>query len=231
MITPVPDAVDGAGDLSASPGGGPRRATVITNCFMANAFPRRLLLSPFNESGGSRLQKETESVSRGYSRRFWCLVLFLTIVGLAPGQTLLQYFDLGTYGTACCMATDVNGDVYVVGSVGSNQLAGKVIAMKVDRTNNVVYQFTFGGSRVDAPKAVAVDAEGNSKGRIEQPGDLHDSAYAAVPGDRAIRIRRGSQYRRYAQLHIESRRETRRAQRQVPYGPQRAHWKTSSRNF
>jgi hypothetical protein len=74
---------------------------------------------------------------------------------------LLKYFDLGTYGTACCMATDVNGDVYVVGSVGSNQLAGKVIAMKVDRTNNVVYQFTFGGSGVDAPKAVAVDAEGN----------------------------------------------------------------------
>jgi len=128
---------------------------------MANAFPRRLLLSPFNESGGSRLQKETESVSKGYRCGFGCLVLFLTIVGLAPGQTLLKYFDLGTYGTACCMATDVNGDVYVVGSVGSNQLAGKVIAMKVDRTNNVVYQFTFGGSGVDAPKAVAVDAGGN----------------------------------------------------------------------
>jgi hypothetical protein len=31
---------------------------------MANAFARRLLLSPFNESSGSWIQKETESVSK-----------------------------------------------------------------------------------------------------------------------------------------------------------------------
>ena len=31
---------------------------------MANAFARRLLLSPFNESSGSWLQKETESMSK-----------------------------------------------------------------------------------------------------------------------------------------------------------------------
>src|SRR5260370_30452154 len=147
MITPVPDAADGAGDQSASPGRG-RRATVITNRFMANAFPRRLLLSPFNESGGSRLQKETESVSKGYRCGFGCLVLFLTIVGLAPGQTLLKYFDLGTYGTACCMATDVNGDVYVVGNIANQNLAAEVAVTKVDRANNVVYRVTFGGSEV-----------------------------------------------------------------------------------
>jgi len=124
---------------------------------MANA----LLLSPFNESGGSRLQQETESVSKGYSRGFRCLVLFVTIVGLAPGQTLLKYFDLGTYGTTCCMATDVNGDVYVVGNIANQNLAAKVTVTKVDRANHVVYQFTFGGSAVDAPKAAVVHAEGN----------------------------------------------------------------------
>ena len=124
MITPVPDAADGAGDQSASTGG-PRRATVITNRLMANAFPRRLLLSQFTESAGSWLQEETDSVSKGYRCGFGCLVVSLTIVGLAPGQTLLKYFDLGTYGTACCMATDVNGDVYVVGNIANQNLAAK----------------------------------------------------------------------------------------------------------
>jgi hypothetical protein len=63
------------------------------------------------------------------------------------------------------VATDASGNVYVAGSfataASNGVLSAKIVVYKLDRTNQIVYRFMFGGSSYDAAGGIAVDAKGN----------------------------------------------------------------------
>ena len=65
------------------------------------------------------------------------------------------------------MAMDANGNVFVAGPIQMPSLPGiltppvRVIVVKLDRSNNVVYRFVFGGSGSDFAEALALDSGGN----------------------------------------------------------------------
>ncbi|MCU1261648.1 MAG: hypothetical protein JWO80_4533 [Bryobacterales bacterium] len=84
-------------------------------------------------------------------------------------QTLLKYLDVGT---ACCMAGDAQGNVYMasIGILREDPLVGffqPISVTKLDASNNIVYRFQFpgvvgqlefpGGGQ---PSAIAVNAAG-----------------------------------------------------------------------
>src|SRR5438105_311253 len=82
---------------------------------------------------------------------------------LGAGQP--SVLDFGPQPEPCCVATDASGNVYVAGSfataASNGVLSAKIVVYKLDRANQVVYRFMFGGSSYDAPGGIAVDAKGN----------------------------------------------------------------------
>jgi len=92
------------------------------------------------------------------------LVLLAAVIS-APAQVSLRYLDFGPSPEPCCVATDASGNVYVAGSVDNVASNGvttaKIVVYKLDRTNQVVYRFMFGGSVYDNARGVTVDAKGN----------------------------------------------------------------------
>jgi hypothetical protein len=92
-------------------------------------------------------------------------LVFLAAAISAPAQVSLRYLDFGPYPEPSCMATDASGNVYVAGSVATVASNGvtsaKILVVKVDRTNQIVYRFMFGGSAYDNARGVAVDVKGN----------------------------------------------------------------------
>ncbi len=92
--------------------------------------------------------------------------LFLLFALAVPAQTVLRYFnDLGFLPSY--MTTDANGNVFVAGSIETPSSSGivapayKIIVAKLDRSNNLVYQFVFGGRVSDFAEALALDPSGS----------------------------------------------------------------------
>jgi hypothetical protein len=77
-------------------------------------------------------------------------LIFLAAAISTPAQVRLRYLDFGPQPEPCCVATDASGNVYVAGSVATVASTGittaKILVVKVDRTNQVIYRFMFGGS-------------------------------------------------------------------------------------
>jgi len=76
-------------------------------------------------------------------------LIFLAAAVSAPAQVNLRYLDFGPQPAPCCVATDASGNVYVAGSfataASNGVLSTKIVVYKLDRTNQVVYRFMFGG--------------------------------------------------------------------------------------
>ncbi len=92
-------------------------------------------------------------------------LVFLAAAISAPAQVRLRYLDFGPQPEPCCVAADASGNVYVAGSfatvAGNGVTTAKILVVKVDRANQIVYRFMFGGSTYDAARGIAVDANGN----------------------------------------------------------------------
>jgi len=93
------------------------------------------------------------------------LLMFLAAAVSGPAQVNLRYLDFGPQPEPCCVATDPSGNVYVAGSVATVASNGvttaKIVVYKVDRTNQMVYRFMFGGSVYDSARGIAIDAKGD----------------------------------------------------------------------
>ena len=92
-------------------------------------------------------------------------LIFLAAAVSGSAQVNLRYLDFGPQPEPCCVASDAAGNVYVAGSVATVASNGvttaKIVVFKLDRTNQVVYRFMFGGSVYDAASGIVVDANGN----------------------------------------------------------------------
>src|SRR5882762_8841267 len=80
-------------------------------------------------------------------------LVFLAAAVSASAQVNLRYLDFGPQPEPCCIATDASGNVYVAGSfataASNGILSAKILVVKVDRTNQIVYRFMFGGNAYD----------------------------------------------------------------------------------
>jgi uncharacterized protein (TIGR03437 family) len=126
--------------------------------FRRDDFARAQPAGQDDTNAGSRRLRAREGL-----RLFTLFFLFTLVV---PAQTVLRYFnDLGFLPSY--MTTDANGNVFVAGSIQMPSPPGiltppvKVIIVKLDRSNNVLYRFVFGGSVSDFAAALTLDSSGN----------------------------------------------------------------------
>lgn len=59
------------------------------------------------------------------------------------------------------MATDANGNAYVAGVYSTSATSQLIVVFKLDRSNQIVYRYVFGGSGLNYPSAVDVDSAGS----------------------------------------------------------------------
>jgi uncharacterized protein (TIGR03437 family) len=78
----------------------------------------------------------------------------------ASAQAHLTYLDLRAQGTACCMVTDGQGNVYTAGNLVAGNTS-KIVVSKIDPAGNLVYRLVFGGSGLDTPDTLSVDSNGD----------------------------------------------------------------------
>lgn len=77
-------------------------------------------------------------------------------------QPALRYLNLGTAGSACCVATDSGGNVYTVNTWNPDPVQTTVtgiVLTKTDSKNNLIYTFTFDSAGF--PRGLAVDSQKN----------------------------------------------------------------------
>lgn len=103
-------------------------------------------------------------------------LIFLVVTTLSA-QVRLRYLDFGPVPTLCCMVTDAEGNAYVAGTYVTGTIpafsamaatpsalvvnTGKIAVYKLNPTNGTIYRTIFGGSALDTPTAIALDANGN----------------------------------------------------------------------
>jgi uncharacterized protein (TIGR03437 family) len=79
-----------------------------------------------------------------------------TYPGISP-----HYVDIGSGGRSLALATDKNGEYYVISMITEPSGKPQIRATKTDAQGNTLATLDFGGSSPDTAAAAAVDAQGN----------------------------------------------------------------------
>jgi len=125
-----------------------------------------------DQSLGVTFMKPDPRTGRGIA----LLACFFGLRILAGGQPLISASILGgsQFDAARAMATDLAGNIYVVGETYSNDFpgagqsghsraAGDAFIVKLNGSaTQILYSFVFGGTNYDSARSVAIDSSGNA---------------------------------------------------------------------